>query len=68
MELHRDIAEHYAQGVESDRLATWGRLEAARTRELLRRFLPAAPADVLDIGGAEGCMRYPWLVTAIGCG
>jgi SAM-dependent methyltransferase len=59
MELHRDIAEHYAQGVESDRLATWGRLEAERTRELLRRFLPAAPADVLDIGGAEGVYALP---------
>lgn len=59
MELNRDIAEHYAQGVESDRLATWGRLEAARTRELLRRFLPAAPADVLDIGGAEGVYALP---------
>jgi SAM-dependent methyltransferase len=58
-ELHRDIAEHYAQGVESDRLATWGRLEAARTRELLRRFLPPAPADVLDVGGAEGAYALP---------
>ncbi len=59
MELNRDIAEHYSQGVESDRLATWGRLEAARTRELLRRFLPAAPADVLDVGGAEGVYALP---------
>jgi SAM-dependent methyltransferase len=59
MELNRDIAEHYSQGVETDRLATGGRLEAARTRELLRRFLPAAPADVLDIGGAEGVYALP---------
>jgi SAM-dependent methyltransferase len=59
MELHRDIAEHYAQGVERDRLETWGRLEAARTGELLRRFLPPSPADVLDVGGAEGAYALP---------
>jgi 2-polyprenyl-3-methyl-5-hydroxy-6-metoxy-1,4-benzoquinol methylase len=37
----------------------WGQLEAARTRQLLRRFLPPAPADVLDIGGAEGAYALP---------
>jgi SAM-dependent methyltransferase len=45
--------------VESDRLATWGRLEAARTRALLRRYLPPSPADVLDVGGAEGAYALP---------
>jgi SAM-dependent methyltransferase len=59
MGLDRDIAEHYELGVEKDRLTTWGRLEAVRTRELLRRFLPAAPADVLDVGGAEGAYALP---------
>jgi len=32
MELDPDIVRHYVQGVERDRLNTWGRLEAERTR------------------------------------
>jgi SAM-dependent methyltransferase len=59
MNLEPDIAAHYAQGVERDRLTTWGRLEAERTRELLTRFLPAPPAVVLDVGGAEGAYALP---------
>ena len=54
MELDPDIALHYSQGVERDRLNSWGRLEAERTRELLDRFLPPPPAVLLDVGGAEG--------------
>lgn len=59
MRLNRDIAAHYAQGVERNRLTTWGRLEWLRTRELMTRFLPPAPAVVLDIGGAEGPYALP---------
>jgi ubiquinone/menaquinone biosynthesis C-methylase UbiE len=59
MELDPDIAAHYAQGVERDRLTTWGRLEAERTRELMRRFLPPPPAAILDVGGAEGAYALP---------
>jgi SAM-dependent methyltransferase len=59
VELDPDIAVHYGQGVEQDRLTTWGRLEAARTREVLARFLPAPPAVVLDVGGAEGAYALP---------
>ena len=59
MELDPEVAAHYAQGVERDRLSTWGKLEAERTRELLRRFLPRPPAVVLDIGGAEGAYALP---------
>ena len=59
MDIDPDILEHYAEGVERERLATWGRLEAARTTELLKRFLPAAPARVIDIGGAEGAYALP---------
>jgi SAM-dependent methyltransferase len=58
-ELDRAIQEHYGAGVERDRLTTWGRLEAERTRELLRRFLPPPPAVVLDVGGAEGAYALP---------
>jgi ubiquinone/menaquinone biosynthesis C-methylase UbiE len=38
-----------------------GRLELARTQELLRRFLPPAPARVLDVGGGTG-VHAEWLV------
>ncbi|MFJ3672270.1 class I SAM-dependent methyltransferase [Streptomyces sp. NPDC090106] len=38
-----------------------GRLELARTKELLRRFLPPAPATVLDVGGGAG-VHAEWLV------
>ncbi|MFJ4629571.1 class I SAM-dependent methyltransferase [Streptomyces sp. NPDC088847] len=38
-----------------------GRLELARTKELLRRFLPPAPASVLDVGGGAG-VHAEWLV------
>lgn len=48
---------------EGDRLRTSadGRMELARTQELLRRFLPPAPARVLDVGGATG-VHAEWLV------
>jgi SAM-dependent methyltransferase len=59
MPLDPEIAAHYSQGVERERLSTWGRLEAERTRELLRRFLPAPPTLVLDAGGAEGAYALP---------
>lgn len=31
-----------------------GKIECERTRELLRRFLPQAPATILDVGGGPG--------------
>ena len=49
-----DIVAHYEMGVEADRLSTWGLLERERTIELLRRFLPPAPAMILDVGGGPG--------------
>lgn len=54
MTIDPEITAHYELGVERDRLTTWGRLEAARTQELLDRYLPPAPAVILDVGGAEG--------------
>ncbi len=38
----------------------FGTLERDRTREVLRRHLPAAPACVLDVGGGEG-VHARWL-------
>src|SRR5207248_10085517 len=39
------------------------RLEFARTKELLRRYLPPAPARVLDVGGGPG-VYAAWLADA----
>lgn len=52
---------HYEEGIERDRLVGTGagRLEYLRTRELLARYLPAAPATVLDIGGGTGAYALP---------
>lgn len=52
-----DLERHYVAGAERGRLYRddgGPRLELARTLELLERFLPAAPADVLDVGGGPG--------------
>jgi SAM-dependent methyltransferase len=57
MSLDPDIAAHYALELEHDRLTD--RLEYARTRELLARFLPPPPAVVLDIGGGTGVYAVP---------
>jgi SAM-dependent methyltransferase len=49
------IAAHYASGYEADRLHQGaGQLDRERSRELVARFLPPAPATVLDIGGGPG--------------
>jgi len=37
-----------------------GRLEFRRTKQLLRRYLPAPPATVLDVGGGTG-IHARWL-------
>jgi len=59
-QLDPDTAAHYALGMEQQRLtAPRGRLELARTWELLTRHLPAPPAVVLDVGGAAGIYSLP---------
>ena len=52
---------YYAQGRERDRLDDpKGVVEFERTKEILQRQLPAAPAVIADIGGGPG--RYAlWL-------
>jgi len=50
-----EIAAHYASVYEADRLNMGaGQLDRERSRELMGRFLPAAPATVFDIGGGPG--------------
>ncbi len=59
-----DVVAFYQEAGEAERLdADWfpsGRLEFARTKELLQRHFPRPPASVVDVGGANG--RYAvWL-------
>jgi SAM-dependent methyltransferase len=49
------VIEYYEAIDEPGRLTQGrGRLELARVQELVRRFAPAVPAKVLDVGGAGG--------------
>ncbi|MGD8904917.1 MAG: methyltransferase domain-containing protein [Anaerolineae bacterium] len=53
--LPPEMLDYYATGRELDRLARGiGPLELARTKELVARYLPAAPAVVFDVGGGPG--------------
>lgn len=58
------IRAHYESGdYERERLGQGGsRIELARTKELLLRFLPPAPATVLDVGGGPG-LYATWLTS-----
>lgn len=59
-----EVLTHYEAVDEAGRLRSGiGKLEAERTRELLRRFLPAPPAVVMDVGGAAGAYAL-WLARA----
>ena len=50
-----EIIRYYDLGKEATRLTGGiGLLEKARTEELLRRFLPASPAVIVDVGGGPG--------------
>jgi SAM-dependent methyltransferase len=55
-----DISAYYDRGEEAGRLGDWGRLEMLRTQVLLERYLPPAPAEVLDVGGGPGAYAV-WL-------
>ena len=56
------IAAHYELGLERGRLFRGGepRLELTRTLELLDRFLPSAPARLIDVGGGPGAYAAIW--------
>ncbi len=58
-----EITEYYLRGGEQTRFHNaQGQLEALRTQELLARFLPPPPADILDVGGGPGYYAR-WLAT-----
>lgn len=59
-DLDEPIRRYYDAGRERDRL-TADPLERDRTRRLLERFLPPAPARVADVGGGPGHYAA-WLV------
>lgn len=58
-DMHRFYTERYS---EDDRLRATphGRLELARMRELLDRYIPATAGLVIDVGGATG-VHAAWL-------
>ncbi|MYA77642.1 MAG: class I SAM-dependent methyltransferase [Gemmatimonadetes bacterium] len=60
--VDRDVIQYYEKiETESDRLEKGtARLEGERTREILRRHLPAPPARILDAGGGPGAYAF-WL-------
>jgi len=61
MEGVEAVTGHYGSTREEDRITTgMGQLELLRTREILRRHLPAPPARILDVGGATG-VHAAWL-------
>jgi ubiquinone/menaquinone biosynthesis C-methylase UbiE len=58
------IADYYRRAPEEDRLEQAAfLLEALRTRELIERYGPPAPATVLDVGGGAGAYAL-WLSEA----
>jgi SAM-dependent methyltransferase len=58
--LEREIARYYEAGHEAERLSSpFCRWERIRTLDLLARFLPPAPARILDVGGASGAYAFP---------
>jgi hypothetical protein len=58
-----NVYEYYGRGKEHTRLySPLGTIEYERTVEILRRYLPSAPAVVADIGGGLGLYTW-WLVS-----
>jgi len=60
MAIESEILSYYDQGLEHERLTAQPALELIRTQVLLKRFLPTAPARVLDVGGGSG-VYASWL-------
>jgi ubiquinone/menaquinone biosynthesis C-methylase UbiE len=57
-----EVVRHYERGHEEERLVGGiAELELVRTREVLRRHLPAPPARILDVGGGTG-VHAAWLL------
>jgi SAM-dependent methyltransferase len=62
--VDEEIRGYYQAGAELGRLEQgYSRIELERTKELLARHLPPAPARVLDVGGGPG-VYAAWLADA----
>lgn len=62
-EIEPDVRAYYERGNEVDRLKGGfpsGPLEFVRTQEILLRYLPPPPLEVLDVGGGPG-VYAAWL-------
>src|SRR5215472_2594243 len=58
--LEAQILRFYETGQEAARLESpFCQWEKIRTLDLLDRFLPPAPALILDVGGAAGAYAFP---------
>jgi SAM-dependent methyltransferase len=57
-----EIVEHYDREIDEAQRITQGlrQLELLRTREIVRRHLPPAPQQILDVGGGTG-VHAAWL-------
>ncbi|MEZ5174711.1 MAG: class I SAM-dependent methyltransferase [Acidimicrobiia bacterium] len=58
-----DILRYYSESFDEDQRirSGIGELELIRTREIVKRYLPAEPSRVLDVGGASG-VHAAWLL------
>jgi ubiquinone/menaquinone biosynthesis C-methylase UbiE len=55
----REVVDYYDSYPEERRLEQGPfRLEFERTKEILSRLLPAAPAEIVDVGGAAGAYSF----------
>lgn len=58
--LNQEILRYYQAGQEAERLnVPFFRWERIRTLDFLTRFLPPAPAHILDVGGGAGAYAFP---------
>src|SRR5215831_2012685 len=58
--MQKEILHYYDNGQEAGRLENpYFRWEKLRTLDLLNRFLPTAPAVILDVGGGAGAYAFP---------
>lgn len=59
-DVSEDVISCYSHGTEENRLFCGSsQVERVRTENILHRFLPKAPAAIVDIGGAAGAYALP---------
>jgi SAM-dependent methyltransferase len=65
-DFKRQLAEYYGLDKEEERLVNsgHGQLEFERTKDIVQRHLPPAPAVIADIGGGTG--RYAFWLAELG--